>query len=150
MQHIVDMEVIFVEHGLHGIQAVLLDGMLLDIVNDLADVAHNGEGVQQLTVVIMDFHQADFRPLAVVIDEVVHVDVLPDHVVFLAAEDLTGLLVDILQTPFLVEEHDANHGRVEDRPITQITILDKTLLVAVARHILLGTDDDRGVAMFVA
>ena len=46
MQHVVNMYVIFFEHSLHGIEAVLLDGMLLDTVNDLADVAHNGEGVQ--------------------------------------------------------------------------------------------------------
>ena len=46
MQYVVNIGVIFIEHGLHSIQSILLDGMLFDTVNDLADVAHNGEGVQ--------------------------------------------------------------------------------------------------------
>ena len=144
------MYVVFFEHGLYGIQTVLLDGMLFNTVNNLADVAHNGKGVQQRSVVIIDIHQLNLYSLVVAIHEIVHTDVLSDHVIFLAAEYLTGLLIDVLQMSILIKEQDTNYGCVEDRPVTQVAVFDKALLVAVARHILLGTDDDRRIAMFVA
>ena len=150
MQHIVNVDVIFVEHSLYGIESILLDGMLFDTVSNLADVAYNGEGVQQLAVVIMNVHQTDLCPMAVTTDEIVHAEFLSNHVVFVEIKYLSGLLVDILQTSILVKEQDANHGSVEDRPVTQVAVLNKTLFVTLVCHILLGPDDDQGIAMFIA
>ena len=71
MQHVVNMYVVFFEHGLYGIQTVLLDGMLFNTVNNLADVAHYSESVQQRSVVVIDIHLLNLRPLAVFIYKVV-------------------------------------------------------------------------------
>ena len=50
----------------------------------------------------------------------------------------------------LVEEQDTHHRRVEHRPVAQGAVFVEALLVALSRHVLLGADDDRGLAVLVA
>ena len=68
-------------------------------------------------------------------------NLLVDDFVLIAVEYLTGLGVDVFQSALLVEEQNAYHRCVEDRPVAQGTFFVESLLIALTRHILLGADD---------
>ena len=73
-----------------------------------------------------------------------------DDLVFLALEDLAGLGVDIHQPAILVEEHDADDGGIEDRPVSECALFVEPLLVAVVGHVFFGAYDLCGMTILIA
>ena len=114
---------------------------------DLTLVEWDGVEVDELRGVIA---VGLFERAVAEVEDIAQRHVFVDDLVLFATEYLAGLRVDVLEIAVLVEQENAQHGGIEDRPVAQGALFFETFLVAVAGHVLLGADDDGGLAVLVA
>ena len=84
------------------------------------------------------------------VEALVQVYMLVDDLFAVAVVDLTGLRVDVTEVAVLVEEDDAHHRGVEDRPVAQGALIVLALQLSLLRHVFLRADDDGWLAVLVA
>ena len=131
------------------------------------DVAAEGEDAQHLARIVVDGHQAELGYhvvadglgglVSVHVFQILHVDVehrmdvnaLLNGFLGIVSKDVAGLGVDVDEPAVLVEEDDAQNRGVEDGPVAQRALFVEPLLLLFLRHVLLGADNDGGVALLV-